>query len=653
MTSSMIAYALNREEIFGVPQWMVGSGLVAFLTLVLLVLPNRRGIKTLTSLKVTIWTLAISVVLVFLGSVAQVHEGLWNAQARWFKSWFVFRHPEDPWWVPPIFPGGHLLGTVLTVNLLAAHAKRFVWTFQKIGIQITHVGIIMLLIGQFLTDELAVESMLSFREGETKQYTEHHRDSELVFTADAADGREQVVAVPQALLADKGDIKNPALPFEVRIHQYAVNGDVLERSKLIETRDQLKGALDIMAGKYGSGDLVELAKEAQSSEGRSDVWRAALREVGESDLLDVPAAAGRVAGDAARSAKLRSDLQARFRNQMLDANVSMGDENGYVAEALRDGKEISEASLTVASTDGVGSRAVVVPRPERRDDSMRNMPYAVIELLESGKSIGRYLAAPTIRAQEVKAGGKTWTFIMRAERYYLPFTMKLVKATHDVYQGTDIPKDYRSRVLIENASTGERRETEIYMNQPLRYAGLTFYQSQMGEDQRNRSVKTSGLQVVENPSWLTPYAGCLVVGLGMLWQFLWHLSKFFSKRMGLPAPEVASPHPILPIAAIIFVLPDLWILLKGYGDGSGMTMVAAACTLFLRVLISWQLARGRYLGFALVFVAITTMLLVPFAFKYHGAIGDMLWPLVVAQTIVVGAVVFAINQRPKTAAALA
>ena len=125
--------------------------------------------------------------------------------------------------------------------------------------------------------------------------------------------------------------------------------------------------------------------------------------------------------------------------------------------------------------------------------------------------------------------------------------MTLLKATHDVYQGTDIPKDYRSRVLVENTATGEKRETEIYMNQPLRYEGLTFFQSQMGQDQRNEQIKTSGLQVVKNPSWLTPYLGCLVVGLGMLWQFLWHLSKFFSKRMGLVAPEAANPHPILPI----------------------------------------------------------------------------------------------------------
>jgi hypothetical protein len=652
--TAMIAQALNREEIFGIPQQTIGFGLVGLITLLLLVLPKGRGIKVLTSLRLTVWTLGISVLLVFLGSVAQVNEVLWNAQARWFKSWFIFPQANDPkWWILPVFPGGHLLGTVLLINLLAAHWKRFSWNFQKVGIQLTHLGIIMLLVGQFLTDEMANESMLSFSEGETKQYTEHHRHSELIFATDTGEKQEQVVAVPEAVVADKGQIQNPALPFTVRVLEYAVNGDVLERSKVVETYNQLKGALEIVEGKYSNGDLVELAKEAQSSEGRADVWRAALRNAGEKDFVDVVAGAGRIAADPARMEKFRADLKQRFRAQMLEANIRRGDENAYAAEALRDGRELTEASVPAATTDGIGSRAFAVPRPERKDEKMRNMPFAVVELLADGKSLGKHLVSPTLRRQEVEAGGKKWTFGMRVERFYLPFTMKLIRANHDVYQGTDIPKDYRSRVLLVNSATNERRETEIYMNQPLRYGGLTFYQSQMGEDQRNRAVKTSGLQVVENPSWLTPYAGCLVVGLGMLWQFLWHLSKFFSKRIGLPAPEVAQAHPILPLAAAVFVLPDLWVFFEGWKDGNGMAMIAVACTLVLRLVIAWQLARGRYLGFAVVFLSVTTMLLVPFAIKYHEMVGSMLWPLVVAQTAVIAAVVFAITNRRTPATAVA
>ena len=76
------------------------------------------------------------------------------------------------------------------------------------------------------------------------------------------------------------------------------------------------------------------------------------------------------------------------------------------------------------------------------------------------------------------------------------------------------------------------------MNNPLRYAGLTFYQYQMGRDEK-REVGTSTLQVVRNPGWLTPYFGCLVVGLGMTWQFMYHLSGFMRKR-NAPEPTGAK-----------------------------------------------------------------------------------------------------------------
>ena len=39
------------------------------------------------------------------------------------------------------------------------------------------------------------------------------------------------------------------------------------------------------------------------------------------------------------------------------------------------------------------------------------------------------------------------------------------------------------------------------------------------------------------------------------------------------------------------------------------------------------------------------MLLVPFAIKYHEMVGGMLWPLVIAQTAVIAAVVMAITNR--------
>ena len=114
---------------------------------------------------------------------------------------------------------------------------------------------------------------------------------------------------------------------------------------------------------------------------------------------------------------------------------------------------------------------------------------------------------------------------MRPIRYYKGFTIQLLDFTHDRYLGTEIPKNFSSRVRLKNAESGEDREVLIYMNNPLRYGGETYYQ---GGFEPGDTV--SILQVVRNPSWLTPYIACVLVSLGLVVQFMYHLVGFAKKR---------------------------------------------------------------------------------------------------------------------------
>ena len=92
--------------------------------------------------------------------------------------------------------------------------------------------------------------------------------------------------------------------------------------------------------------------------------------------------------------------------------------------------------------------------------------------------------------------------------------------------GTNKPKNYSSEIRLEDPTTRENRETIIKMNQPLRYAGTTYFQASF--DPRNERVTI--LQVVKNPAWLTPYISVIVIGLGLLVQFSMHLFKFVHRR---------------------------------------------------------------------------------------------------------------------------
>ena len=159
---------------------------------------------------------------------------------------------------------------------------------------------------------------------------------------------------------------------------------------------------------------------------------------------------------------------------------------------------------------------------------------------EIAGKIASYLAEP----QSIQVAGKKFTFVVRPERVYRPASLTLLKFTHAVYAGTvtakdpdGVPKDFRSRVRIDNPRTGEHREVEIFMNTPLRYQGETFYQASFDKSDPRVSV----LQVVHNPGWLTPYIGCILVAAGLVIQFMSHLTKFISKRA--PSGKTPSPPP--------------------------------------------------------------------------------------------------------------
>jgi len=114
---------------------------------------------------------------------------------------------------------------------------------------------------------------------------------------------------------------------------------------------------------------------------------------------------------------------------------------------------------------------------------------------------------------------------MQHRRDYLPYALTLKEFRHDVYPGTDIPKNFSSLVHVSHPAKGEERDVLISMNQPLRYEGRTFYQASFGKE-----GKLSVLQVVQNPGWTLPYISCGLITLGLLLHFGLTLRRSLQSR---------------------------------------------------------------------------------------------------------------------------
>ncbi len=422
----------------------------------------NRFIKVITSLRLTVVLLAFGILLVFIGTIAQVDEGLYNAQARYFRQWFVIGLGVFGKRMPIILPGGYLIGTLLLLNLVAAHIYRFKLTTKKIGIQLAHSGVILLLVGQLLTDMLARETNMWLTEGQSTTYSFSPQKFELAFITDGGAGTEQVIAVPVELLVRQRELKNENLPFTIRLKSYWKNSDPSFRPPMMTNAPP-----PLTTNGIGKSFDFRPAEEAKQMDDRN-----------------IPTAVVEFVGPA-------------------------GTGGEWVASGWA-GDESMAAALGRRYAQGVGP--------------------------QMAQSIVSRMTTP----QFVTVSGKKFTFVLRPQRTYHPFSLTLLKTTHSVYPGTvtaenpdGIPKDFRSNVRLANQATGEKREVEIYMNNPLRYAGLAFYQYQMGPGEETREagqLGTSTLQVVRNPGWITPYLGCFLVAAGLVVQFMFHLVGFISKR---------------------------------------------------------------------------------------------------------------------------
>ncbi|MFP4540225.1 MAG: cytochrome c biogenesis protein ResB [Opitutales bacterium] len=398
----------------------------------------KRLWQFFTSLRLTIFLLGSSVLLVFFGTLDQASDGIYLTQKRYFEHFFVV-YEAGGLHLP--MPGGYLLGPLLILNLLAAHFRYYRAGWRKLGIAALHIGVILLLVGQLLTQVSQRESFMWLAEGEASNYLESFHYDELVVVDRSAPGGERVVSWPEAAFKRTGNtLQHPTLPFTLRIVAYAHNAAISPREGM---------------------------------------------------------------------------------PQGPDFNLTQG--------------------------IGADRDFTMLPLSPTYADGERNRKTAIVEIMTSEGSLGRWMVSNVFRekqpvslplpAQTFEYAGTEYEIALRFQRHYLPAHLHLLDFQHDRYPGTEIPHNFSSEIAILDPTTENARTTLIYMNNPMRYAGWTFYQASFAENDT-----MSMFQVVRNPARWFPYLASAVITAGMLYQFIFSLVLYAGRRRPAPAPAT-SAHP--------------------------------------------------------------------------------------------------------------
>ena len=120
----------------------------------------------------------------------------------------------------------------------------------------------------------------------------------------------------------------------------------------------------------------------------------------------------------------------------------------------------------------------LAPAPASARMQTVDQPAAYVELFSkaTGESLGTYLVAAALPEQPIEVDGPTYDLALRFKRSYYPYSLTLKDFRFDRYVGTNTPKNYSSLVQLKDPTQNVDREVLIWMNNPLRYAGTTFYQ---------------------------------------------------------------------------------------------------------------------------------------------------------------------------------
>lgn len=443
----------------------------------------------LASLRLTVVLLALAMYLIFVGTLAQVENGIWWVVKHYFREgtwgivWVefdVFRSLIDPgstdqWEGTHPFPSGFVIIGALLLNLLAAHAMRFKIMGKGSALWI---GGILILVGSAITAYTVLEPKTS---------AALQQDVMLMML---------IWSVPMTLIGvgchfifggrKAGIVLVHGGLILMLLGEYITGLGATEGQMWIHEKGASNKIIDIRE--------VEIAFVAENNDGTQEHIVIPQAMIVAADKYET-----RINDDAL-------PLTLRVDRWMDNSDLAFSADR-------QDPTQVNYKAEPIPAATGTEMRA--------------DRPSAIVTFFNGNERVGEHLLSTWefIRPIPVEVDGKVWEVSMRFKETHLPYTIQLVDFRHDKFTGTTTPMNYSSTLRLEVPDAGESRDAFIKMNQPLRYDGKAFFQSNFFQQSLNRNLGTV-MQVADNPGAWVPYLSCVIVTVGLCMHFVVSLIRY-------------------------------------------------------------------------------------------------------------------------------
>jgi hypothetical protein len=436
--------------------------------------------------------LAVGIILSMAAALAAgtIYESKYSAAVA---SQLVYRS----WWM-------QLILWVFIMNLAAVAISRLPWKKHHVGFLITHLGIIVLLLGAWVTQRAGLDGILALAPGESGGQVRMEDNMLYVFRAVQGKTYELVVNEPLHF-----DLRHPLeKPATIRFKEG--NGG---RRELRILHFYPEATRDVRAEDVKADGNPAIKFRLSGSRATFNDWIFLQPDTGSN--RDLGPARIRFAHDRP-NLNLIPDKPTLL--VYLEGNRSLPPKIA-VAKAGQKFRELGRAQLQKAMPLGWMDfeftleeyHASAIPKAEYRPllaPVPGFEPFQAVEVELGKEKIWLELGA----YGQITDNDAVYYIQYAHKQAPLGFDVKLNRFHVGYYEGTTRAKSYTSEVTVAG------QVHQIYMNHPLHHGGFTFYQASYEADP-DETPRLSVLSVNYDPGRYTKYAGSLMIVCGIISMF--------------------------------------------------------------------------------------------------------------------------------------
>ncbi|MFH2201575.1 MAG: cytochrome c biogenesis protein ResB [Elusimicrobiota bacterium] len=190
---------------------------------------TRKALSLLASMHLTVALLVVLMLLVVLCTLHQVELGTYGSVLKYMRGFFVYAALPGLGVRVPVFPAGGLVGLGLIANLLAVLFSAPGAFRQRAGFWLIHTGLVLLVLGEFMTGMFSVETQMTVEEGQTVNYTENRGREELVLIDHSLPEFDEVYSMDAAAMREGRTISHPRMPLDFKVIAHYPNAKLERR----------------------------------------------------------------------------------------------------------------------------------------------------------------------------------------------------------------------------------------------------------------------------------------------------------------------------------------------------------------------------------------------------------------------------------------